>query len=435
MEIQFQARDERGGAQPCRTAPPAKSAAGSTVLRRVSRNSELGFSTRAIHTGYHPADAEGALTPPVHLSSTYVFETAEHGAEVFAGTRDGYIYGRTRNPTQTILEERLANLEGADAALTVASGMAAISALLWTLLDAGGHVVIDQVLYGNTFALFTKGLTRFGVKVTVADFTRPETVADAISEDTRLLFFETPANPNLRVIDIAAIAALGRTVDVLTVVDNTFATPALQRPLEHGADIVVHSATKYLGGHGDLIAGAIAGPTDVVKKVRLQGLRYLTGATISPLSAFLILRGLKTLELRMAQHSRSALAVAEMLSTHPAVTVVHYPGLANFPQAEIVRRQMSAGSGLVSFELKGGLAQGRSLIDAFELAHCAVSLGDAETLVEHPASMTHSAYSAQERAQHGISDGLIRMSVGLENTEDILDDLDRALRQLDNGSI
>jgi methionine-gamma-lyase len=172
-----------------------------------------------------------------------------------------------------------------------------------------------------------------------------------------------------------------------------------------------------------------------VKKVRLQGLRYLTGATISPLSAFLILRGLKTLELRMAQHSRSALTVAEMLSAHPAVAAVHYPGLASFPQAAIVRRQMSAGSGLVSFELKGGLAQGRSLIDAFELARCAVSLGDAETLVEHPASMTHSAYSAQERAQHGISDGLIRMSVGLENTEDILDDLDRALRRLDNGSI
>ncbi|MGB7098474.1 MAG: PLP-dependent transferase, partial [Xanthobacteraceae bacterium] len=301
---------------------------------------------------------------------------------------------------------------------------------LWTLLAAGGHVVIDKVLYGNTFALFTKGLTRFGVNVTVADFTRPETVSDAICKDTRLFFFETPANPNLRVIDIAAVAALGRTVDVLTIVDSTFATPALQRPLAHGADIVVHSATKYLGGHGDLIAGVIAGPAEILKQVRLQGLRYLTGATLAPFSAFLILRGLKTLELRMAQHSRSALAVAEMLLAHPTVATVHYPGLPTFPQAAIVKRQMSAGSGLVAFELKGGIADGRNLINALEIAQCAVSLGDAETLVEHPASMTHAAYSIAERAQHGISDGLIRMSVGLENTEDILNDLDRALGRL-----
>jgi methionine-gamma-lyase len=352
---------------------------------------------------------------------------------LFAGTRDGYIYGRTKNPTQTILEERLASLEEAEAALATASGMGAISATLWTLLAAGSHAVIDRVLYGNTFALFTKGLTRFGVKVTVADFTRPETVADAICRDTRLLFFETPANPNLRVIDIGAIAAIGRTVGVLTVVDNTFATPALQRPLAHGADLVVHSATKYLGGHGDLIAGVVAGPADIVKRIRLQGLRYLTGATLSPISAFLVLRGLKTLELRMAQHSRSALAVAEMLVAHPAVAAVHYPGLASFPQAQIVQRQMSAGSGLVSFELKGGVEQGRALMNRLELAQRGVSLGDAETLVQHPASMTHAAYSAQERAAHGISDGLIRMSVGLENTEDILDDLDWALRQVETG--
>lgn len=399
------------------------------MLRRIRPNATLGFATRAIHGGYDPASADGALTPPLHLTSTYVFDTAEHGADLFAGRRDGYIYGRTKNPTQTILEHRLAGLEGAEAALTVASGMGAISALLWTLLDAGSHVVIDRVLYGNTYALFTKGLTRFGVNVSVADFTRPQTVADVISKDTRLLFFESPANPNLRVIDIAAIAALGPTADIFVVVDNTFATPALQRPIEHGADIVVHSATKYLGGHGDLIAGAIIGSAEIVQKVRLQGLRYLTGATLSPLSAFLILRGLKTLELRMAQHSRSGLAVAEMLSTHPAVADVHYPWLANFPQADAARRQMSAGSGLVAFELKGGFVAGRALIDGLELAQCAVSLGDAETLIEHPASMTHAAYSAAERIQYGITDGLMRISVGLESTDDILDDLDRALRQ------
>jgi methionine-gamma-lyase len=401
------------------------------VLRKLRRNAELGFATRAIHVGYDPLDAQGALTPPVHMTSTYVFESVEQGAEVFAGTRDGYIYGRTKNPTQTILEDRIASLEGAEAALAVGSGMGAISALAWTLLAAGGHVVIDRVLYGNTFALFTKGLTRFGVNVSIADFTRPETVADAIGRDTRLVFFETPANPNLRVIDIEAIAALARGVDVLTVVDSTFATPALQRPIEYGADIVVHSATKYLGGHGDLLAGVVAGPADIIKEIRLKGLRYLTGATLAPLSAFLILRGLKTLQLRMAQHSRSALAVAEMLTAHPAVAAVHYPGLEDFPQAAIVARQMSAGSGLVAFELKGGIGAGRAFVNALELAACAVSLGDAETLVEHPASMTHSTYSPQERAEHGISDGLIRMSVGLENTEDILTDVAQALGQLD----
>jgi methionine-gamma-lyase len=259
----------------------------------------------------------------------YVFESAEHGADVFAGVRDGYIYGRTKNPTQTILETRLADLEDGEAALAVASGVGAISATLWTLLAEGSHVVIDRVLYGNTYALFTKGLARFGVKVSVADFTRPETVAAAICGDTRLLYFETLANPNLRVIDIAAIAGLARSVDVLTVVDNTFATPALQRPLQLGADLVVHSATKYLGGRGDLIAGAVVGESELVKRIRLQGLRFLTGATLSPLSAFLILRGLKTLELRMERHSQSALRVAEMLQDHPLVAAV-YPGLPCF---------------------------------------------------------------------------------------------------------
>ncbi len=393
------------------------------------RNSAPGFSTRAIHVGYDPSEAKGALTPPIYLTSTYAFESVEQAEELFSGQREGYIYGRTKNPTQTILEQRIASLEGAEAAVAVASGMGAISATLWTLVGSGDHVVIDRVLYGNTFALFTKGLTRFGVKVTIADFTQPRTVAEAVTPDTRLVFFETPANPNLRVIDIAAVAAIARKVDALAVVDNTFATPALQRPIEHGADLVVHSATKYLGGHGDLIAGLVTGSATLMNRIRLHGLRYLTGATLSPWSAFLIQRGLKTLALRMAQHSRSALAVAELLSRHRAVSTVHYPGLPHFPQSAVVKRQMSAGGGLVSFELKGGIAQGRTLMNALRLARRAVSLGDAETLIQHPASMTHATYSAAERADYGISDGLIRMSVGLEDTDDILDDLDSALAQ------
>ncbi len=392
------------------------------------RNFRRGFSTRAIHVGYDPSDENGALTLPVYLTSTYAFDSGED-ADLVAGTREGYIYGRTKNPTQSILEERVADLEGADAGLAVASGTGAISATLWTLLQAGSHVVIDRVLYGNSFALFTKGLSRFGVKISIADFTRPETVADAITRDTRLAFFETPANPNLRVIDIAAIAGICKSVDVLTVVDNTFASPALQQPLLYGADIVVHSATKYLGGHGDLIAGVVLGEAELIKKIRLHGLRYLTGATLSPLSAFLILRGLKTLELRMAQHSRSALAIAQMLAAHRKVAKVHYPGLEAFPQADIVARQMTAGGGLVSFELKEGMTAGRTFMNALQLAHLGVSLGDAETLVQHPASMTHAAYSADERAEHGISDGLMRLSAGLETTEDILDDIESVLER------
>jgi methionine-gamma-lyase len=393
------------------------------------RNSAPGFSTRAIHVGYDPSEAKGALTPPIYLTSTYAFESVEQAEELFSGQREGYIYGRTKNPTQTILEQRIASLEGAEAAVAVASGMGAISATLWTLVGSGDHVVIDRILYGNTFALFTKGLTRFGVKVTIADFTQLQAVAEAVTPDTTLVFFETPANPNLRVVDIAAVAAIARKVGALTVVDNTFATPALQRPIEHGADLVVHSATKYLGGHGDLIAGLVTGSAILVNRIRLHGLRYLTGATLSPWSAFLIQRGLKTLALRMAQHSGSALAVAELLSAHRAVASVHYPGLSRFPQAAVVKRQMSGGGGLVSFELKGGIAQGRALMNALRLARRAVSLGDAETLVQHPASMTHATYSAAERAEYGISDGLIRMSVGLEDTDDILDDLDSALAQ------
>lgn len=393
----------------------------------IRRNSRLGFATRAIHEGYDPATAKGALTPPIYMTSTYSFASAEEGAAIFRGEQDGYVYGRTKNPTQALLEDRLADLEGAEAGLVLASGMAAISATAWSLLSAGDRVVVDRILYGNSFTLFTKGLTRFGITVELADFTRPEEVAQALRTPARAVYFETPANPNLRVIDIAAIAALARGAGALTIVDNTFATPVLQRPLEHGADLVVHSATKFLGGHGDLLAGAVLGRADMIKQIRLHGLRYLTGATVSPLNAFLILRGLKTLELRVERHCRSALAVAQMLEAHPAVASVSYPGLDSFAQRAAARRQMASGGGLVAFELAGGMAAGLRMMNALKIVQRAVSLGDAESLIQHPASMTHAAYSPQERAEHGISDGLVRMSVGLETTEDILADLGQAL--------
>ncbi|CAH2598817.1 L-methionine gamma-lyase [Rhodovastum atsumiense] len=386
-----------------------------------------GFATRAIHVGYDPASAHGALTPPVFMTSTYAFETVEDGLAISSGEKPGYVYGRTRNPTQTILETRIADLEGAEAGLALASGMAAISATLWTLLGAGDRVVIDQTLYGNSYVFFTRGLTRFGVSVTVADLTDPDDFAQALRTRPKLVYFETPANPNLRVIDIAAVAAQAHAAGARVIVDNTFATPVLQRPIELGADLVVHSATKFLGGHGDLLGGVVVGSQTDIAQIRGHGLRYLTGATMAPLTAFLLLRGLKTLELRVQRHSASAMAVAATLAAHPAVRQVFYPGLLASPFHPIAARQMRAFGGLLACELSGGIEAGRHFMNQLTLAHRAVSLGDAETLVQHPASMTHAAYPPEERHRHGISDGLIRLSIGLETPEDIIEDILQAL--------
>ena len=267
------------------------------------------------------------------MTSTFAFETAEAGSEMFRGERAGYIYGRTRNPTQTILEERMASLEGGEVGMTTASGMAAMSSVMMSLLSAGDEVVIDHTLYGNTFAYFTQALPRFGIIVRIADFMNPETLTAQLSEKTRVVYFETPANPNLRVIDIAEIVRRAHKVKALVVVDNTFATPALQRPLEYGADVIVHSATKYLGGHGDLLGGIVVGPKETMTKVRQTGLRWITGATLSPFNCFLLLRGLKTLEIRMERHSASAQAMAEFLVKHPKVESISYPGLARLSAA------------------------------------------------------------------------------------------------------
>lgn len=397
------------------------------MRKHERRNAPIGFSTRAIHLGYDPATEKGALTPPIFMTSTYAFETAEAGSEMFRGERPGYIYGRTRNPTQALLEQRIASLEGGEAGLAVASGIGAISSLIWTLVSAGEEVVIDHTIYGSSFAFFTRGLTRFGITVHLADMTMPETIERLLNKKTKVVFFETPANPNLRIIDIARVASIAHTLGATVVVDNTFASPALQRPLEHGVDAVVHSATKYLGGHGDLLGGIVVGTSELVGRVRGAGLRWLTGATLSPLNAFLILRGLKTLEIRMARHSASALEVAKLLAGHRAVAHLSYPGLPSFVQYDLARRQMSAPGGLIAFELAGGMSAGLAFMNRLKLVTRAVSLGDAETLVQHPASMTHATYSPEERLAHGISDGLLRFSIGLENVDDILEDVQQAL--------
>ncbi len=397
-------------------------------MSNQSNNPPAGLATRAIHFGYNPQDEHGALTPPLHLTSTYAFETAEQGGEIFAGEREGFVYSRVGNPTSDLLERRIANLEGGEAALATSSGMGAITALLWTYLESGDEIITDLTLYGCTFALFSHGFSRFGIKVTHIDMTDPANLEAALSDKTKFVYFETPANPNMRIVDIAAISRIAHAKGVQVIVDNTYATPIITRPIELGADFVVHSATKYLGGHGDLLAGIVVGRLEQMIEVRTIGVKDMTGAVIAPFNSMLILRGIKTLELRMQRHSENAMKIAEMLAAHQAVAVVHYPGLDSFPQHALAKAQMALFGGMVAFEVKGGFAGGKKVMNRLNLIQRAVSLGDAETLIQHPASMTHVTYTEEERAAHGISEGLIRISAGLENVDDILADLAQALQ-------
>ena len=298
------------------------------------------------------------------------------------------------------------------------------------LLEERG-VITDKTLYGCTFAFLRHGLARFGITITHVDLTSPSDLEAAISDKTKIVYFETPANPNMRLVDIAAISAIARKAGARTVVDNTYATPVLTRPIELGADIVVHSATKYMGGHGDLIGGIAVGPGADIQQIRLVGMKDMTGAVMAPFNAHLVLRGLKTLKLRMERHCASAMEVARFLEAHPSVAKVYYPGLESFAQHDLARRQMPGFGGMIAFELKGGFAAGSALMNRLMMIRRAVSLGDCESLIQHPASMTHSTYTPEERAAHGIAEGLIRLSVGLEDVADILGDLDSALAARD----
>jgi methionine gamma-lyase len=388
-----------------------------------------GFATRAIHGGYDRDRHYGALNPPVYLTSTYAFPSIGEGSARFAGDADGYVYGRVGNPTVAALEARLCALEGAEAALVTASGMGAITAAIWTLVAAGDEIVADKTLYGCTYEFFAHGLARLGVTTRFVDLSEPENLVGAITANTRVVFCETPANPNLRLCDIRALAGIAHDAGATLIVDNTYCTPYLQQPLALGADLVVHSATKYLGGHGDLLAGAVLGRAEMLGRIRFFGLKDMTGAVASPFDAYLILRGLKTLALRMERHCASAATIAGLVAAHHAVASVAYPGLPDFPQRSLAARQMKHPGGMIAFELKGGLAAGIRFMDALTLVSRAVSLGDAETLVQHPASMTHAPYAPEIRAQHGISDGLVRLSIGLEEIDDLSADIVSALDQ------
>jgi cystathionine gamma-lyase/methionine-gamma-lyase len=393
----------------------------------MKNDRQFGFATTAIHHGYDPLAYHGSLNPPVFLTSTYAFDRVETGSERFAGENEGYIYSRVGNPTVSILEARIAALEEGQSALATSSGMGAITAVLWTLLRSGDEVIADKTLYGCTFALLSHQIERFGIKTRFADLTNPSGFDAAITPRTRLVVAETPSNPNMRVVDIAELAERCRKAGVLLLIDNTYCTPYLQKPIALGADIVVHSATKYLGGHGDLLAGLIVARKELVDQFRFVGIKEMNGACISAFDAFLVLRGLKTLNLRMERHGATAARIAHDIEAHAAVARVYYPGLVSHPQYQLAGRQMRNMGGMIALELKGGLPAARAFMNAVRLATRAVSLGDAETLVQHPASMTHASYSPEERFEHGFTDSLIRLSIGLEDYNDIHADLIESL--------
>ena len=380
-----------------------------------------------VHAGDDPDPISGALEPPIVLSSAYAFEDAEQTAARFAGTDDGFIYTRWRNPTVEAFERKMAALEGAPAAVALASGMAAAHAALTVDARAGDHVVASASLYAETARLFRDRLSRFGVDVTYADTTEPDAIARACRGETRVLWIETPANPALKVTDIAAAADIAHARGARLVVDSTFATPYHQRPLAHGADLVVHSATKAICGHGDAIGGVVAGDAELCARLRADAVRT-GGASMSPFTAWLLARGARTLSLRAERSSATAHELARRLEAHPRVERVFYPGLASHPQHDVARRQMQRGFGaLVAFEVRGGVSAGQRVYDRIALITRAVSLGDVRTLLTHPAGTTHASMSREQREAAGISEGLMRLSVGIEGVDDLWSDLDHAL--------
>ena len=397
----------------------------------MSIDKNFGFATRQIHAGSIP-DSNGALCTPIYQTSTFRFSTVEQGGARFAGQEGGFIYTRLGNPSQQQVEEKVACLENGEAALAAASGMGAIASALWTSVEAGDEIVASDTLYGCTYALLTHGMERFHVKVNLIDMANLDNLKAALTEKTKVVYFETPCNPTLKVLDIAAIAKMAHDYNpnIRVVVDNTFCSPYLQRPLDLGADVVVHSATKYINGHGDVIAGFVVGKADFIGECRMFGLKDMTGAVMSPFNAFLIARGLKTLDIRMERHCDNAEKVAAFLKSHPAVKAVYYPGLEDFPGHEIAKKQMYRYGGMMAIELNADRNATAAALNKLKLVSIAVSLGDAETLVEHPASMTHSTYTAEELAASGISEGLVRISVGLENPEDIIADFKAVLDTL-----
>ena len=388
----------------------------------------MSFATRCVHAGegHNPF---GAHATPIYQTSTYVFESAEQAAAAFSGG-PGYRYIRSppHTPTHAAFIEKICSLEGGAAGLAFSSGMAAETALVLSLLQKGDHLLTTDIIYGGTYGLFSSLLPKFGIEVSFVDTTDPENVRAGLQENTRLVFLESPANPTMSVSDIGEIAKIAHEAGARLAVDNTFATPYFQRPLWLGADAVVESCTKYIGGHGDLLGGVAVGSEELISAMKRPAL--LAGGTMGTHEAWLCLRGCKTLHLRMERHAENALHLAKFLEAHPAVEKVNYPGLSSHPQHALAGRQMSGWGGMLSFVVRGGVKAGRILMNSLNLCSLAVSLGSVDTLVEHPASMTHAVMPKEMRERMGISDGLVRVSVGIEDKEDILADFAQGLAKI-----
>lgn len=383
-----------------------------------------GMQTKAIHIGTTLAPRD--VSPPLHMANTFIFESAEQAAHAFEH-EDQPIYTRWGNPTTEVMELKVAALEGAEAAVATASGMAAVAAAVLSAVASGDHVIATTGLYSGTYHFMTDDLPRYGIATTLAQADDPDAFEAALRPNTRVIYLETPGNPTLLMNDLSAIAEIAKARGITTVIDNTFATPVNQRPIELGIDIVVHSATKFLGGHGDALGGAVVGTAAMVERVKKGPIRRL-GGCISPFNAWMIARGITTLPLRMARHNDNALRVAAWLDHHPQVAWVRYPWYPSHPQVDLAKRQMvGGGGGVVVFELKGGFDAGVHLMNHVQLAARTVSLGDVRTLLTHPASTTHHSVPREARLASGVSDGLIRFAVGIEDVEDIVADLDRAL--------
>jgi methionine-gamma-lyase len=392
------------------------------------KSKKQGVNTRLVHAGFH-GDPSGAVTVPIYQTSTFAFRSAEHGAALFGGADDGYIYTRLGNPTIRALEECIGELENGQRGIATSSGMGAVSVLYMSLLEQGAHVVSTASVYGPSRGLLEKHLSRFGVEGTFVDTTDPANVRKALRPNTRLVYVETPSNPAMQVTDLRAVAEIAHKHGSPLAVDNTFASPYLQRPLDLGADIVLHSVTKFINGHADIVGGILVAKTAELDR-RLRPLMIALGCNMDPHQAYLVFRGVKTLGIRIERAQQGALAVARWLEARPEVAWVRYIGLPSHPQHELAKRQMSGFGSMISFELKGGLDAGRAVMDHVRVATLAVSLGGVESLIEHPASMTHAGMSREARLEAGITDGLVRYSVGIEDPEDLVADLEQAFQAI-----
>jgi methionine-gamma-lyase len=393
------------------------------------KKKNTGIDTDCIHAGQHPDKLFGGVSVPIYQSSTFAFESAAQGAARFNGTDGGYKYTRLGNPTTSALEDCLAELEGGAHGLATASGMAAISTVFMTFLGAGSHIVSTDSVYGPTRTLLEREFSRFGVEATFVDSADLSSIKKAMTPKTKVVYIETPANPTLSITDLAEAAKIAHAGNAVLVVDNTFCSPILQRPIDFGADVVLHSMTKFINGHSDVVGGILISATPELH-ARLKGVLVQMGGTIDPHQAWLVLRGVKTMALRVRAAQDNAMKLAADLLSHPAVAWVRYPGLPSHPQHHLLKKQMKGPGAMISFELKGGVEAGRVLMDTVKLSTLAVSLGGVESLIQHPASMTHAGMGAKNRRASGITDGLVRFSVGCEDYQDIREDLLGALDKL-----